>query len=266
MRVIRVAHQGRTFYAALGDGEVACLNRQYGYDQPIPLGEVTILPCVMPTKVICVGINYAAHGEELDWEVPEEPMLFFKPSSSVIGSGQQIVLPAESQRVDYEAELAVVMGQTARNISEDEAPEAIFGYTCANDVTARDIQERESQFFRCKGFDTFCPIGPWIETEPPSLDELAITTTVNGNVVQQGTTADMIHKPHFLVSHISRYMTLNPGDVILTGTPRGVGQLHPGDEVRIEVENVGLLINPVMADETQAASEGTEEATQPPVQ
>lgn len=247
MRILRVQYRGRIFYAALHDDHVICLNKELGFPDPIPLREVGVMPTVMPSKIVCAAVNYRAHGEELGHDLPEEPRLFLKPPSSVIASGQAIVLPPDSERVDHEGELAVVIGRTARNIHESEVDTYVFGYACANDVTARDLQRRDGLFGRAKGFDTFCPIGPWIETEVPDPDNLAIRTLVNNTVRQSSSTAAMIFPVRTLVSFVSRVMTLNPGDVILTGTPEGVGPLHDGDEVRVEIEGVGMLINPVTA-------------------
>ena len=256
MRILRVQYRGRIFYAALHDDHVICLNKELGFPDPIPLREVGVMPTVMPSKIICAAVNYRAHGEELGHDLPEEPRLFIKPPSSVIASGQAIVLPPDSERVDHEGELAVVIGRTARNIREPEVDAYVFGYTCANDVTARDLQRRDGLFGRAKGFDTFCPIGPWIETEVPDPDNLAIRTLVNNTVRQSSSTAAMIFPVRTLVSFVSRVMTLNPGDVILTGTPEGVGPLRDGDEVRVEIEGVGMLINPVTASaEADAAFE-----------
>ncbi|EPR35773.1 fumarylacetoacetate (FAA) hydrolase [Alkalidesulfovibrio alkalitolerans DSM 16529] len=256
MRILRVQYRGRIFYAALHDDHVICLNKELGFPDPIPLREVGVMPTVMPSKIVCAAVNYRAHGEELGHDLPEEPRLFLKPPSSVIASGQAIVLPPDSERVDHEGELAVVIGRTARNLRESEVDAYVFGYTCANDVTARDLQRRDGLFGRAKGFDTFCPIGPWIETEVPDPDNLAIRTVVNDTVRQSSSTAAMIFPVRTLVSFVSRVMTLNPGDVILTGTPEGVGPLRDGDEVRVEIEGVGMLINPVTASaQTDAAFE-----------
>jgi len=246
MRILRVLYQGRVFYASLQEDAVLCLNKDLGFADPIPLSELNILPVVMPSKIICAAVNYRAHGMELGHSIPETPRLFLKPPSAVIASGQPIVLPESSARVDYEAELAVVMGRACRNVSEEELDAYIFGYTCANDVTARDLQERDQLFGRCKGFDTFCPVGPWIETEVADPDNLTLRTLINGEVRQEGNTSNMIFSPRRLVSFISSFMTLNPGDVILTGTPEGVGPIKDGDEVRIDIEGVGVLINPVV--------------------
>ncbi|AAS95355.1 fumarylacetoacetate hydrolase family protein [Nitratidesulfovibrio vulgaris] len=250
MRVIRVRHRGSVFFAALQDDGVVCLNRQLGYEAPIPLSEITLLPVVAPSKVVCVGLNYRGHAGELGMDVPDEPVFFLKAPTAIIGTGEPIVLPPAVGRVDYEGELALVVGKQCRNITPEQAREHIFGFTCANDVTARDIQKRDGLFGRCKGYDTFCPVGPWIETALEDPGNLTLRTVVNGEVRQQGNTADMLVHPFELLSSISRVMTLLPGDLVLTGTPEGIGPIHAGDEVRVEIDEVGLLTNPVIpADE-----------------
>jgi 2-keto-4-pentenoate hydratase/2-oxohepta-3-ene-1,7-dioic acid hydratase in catechol pathway len=208
---------------------------------------VDLLPPAEPTKIICVGRNYAAHAAEHDAEVPELPLLFLKPPSSLLPAGGRILLPPQSERVEHEAELAVVIGQGGRWIPPDKVDEYILGYTIANDVTARDLQRQDGQWTRGKGFDTFCPLGPWLETELDPADSL-ITCTVNEQMRQMGSTRDMIFSVPNLVAYISSIMTLEIGDVILTGTPSGVGPLVEGDEVTIEIEGIGQLTNSVRAD------------------
>ena len=248
MRIIRVRHKGQAFYAAITSPEsVRPLNREAGQPEEIPLAELELLSLVRPSKIVCVGLNYLDHAREMDLAVPTEPVIFLKPPSAVIGAGDAIVLPAQSEQVDYEAELALVLGRTARFVSEDDAARHIFGYTCANDVTARDLQKKDGQWTRSKGFDTFCPVGPWIETDPGDLQDMALRTVVNGEVRQEGNTANMIFPPHLLVSYLSHIMTLLPGDVILTGTPAGVGPIKAGDEVSVEIDRVGFLLNPVIS-------------------
>jgi 2-keto-4-pentenoate hydratase/2-oxohepta-3-ene-1,7-dioic acid hydratase in catechol pathway len=212
-----------------------------------PLSAVQLLPPVAPGKIICIATNYAAHAGELGTEVPALPLLFSKPPSSVIGPGEPILLPPQSQRVEHEAELAVVIGQRARWISPDEAPGYILGYTAANDVTARDLQNTDGQWTRAKGFDTFCPLGPWIETHLDPSD-LLVTCHVNGQLRQMASTRDMIFPVPQLLAFVSSIMTLEPGDVLLTGTPSGIGPLAAGDEVRVEIEGLGALANPVRND------------------
>jgi len=211
------------------------------------LEDLPLLAPVAPRKVVCVGRNYAAHAAELGNEVPKEPLIFLKPSSSIIGPGEPIVIPRFSQRVEHEGELALVMGRRCSQLLDSDDPlPYIFGYTCLNDVTARDIQKSELQFTRAKGFDTFCPIGPHIETDLDPLNIL-VETHVNGKVRQSGSTSLMIYPVAYLVRWISRMMTLDPGDVIATGTPAGVGPLVAGDTVEVSVAGVGVLRNPVHA-------------------
>lgn len=214
-----------------------------------PLDRMRLLPPSTPTKIICVGLNYRAHAEESHMPLPAEPLLFFKPPSSLIGAGEYIILPPQSERVDYEAELAVVIGQRCRNISPQEAWRYVLGVTCGNDVTARDLQRRDNQWTRAKGFDTFCPLGPWLVCGVYEADvaDLEVICRVNGQVRQRGRTADMVFSPAQLIAYTSSIMTLEPGDVIMTGTPAGVGPLSPGDQVEVEVEGVGVLRNPVKA-------------------
>jgi 2-keto-4-pentenoate hydratase/2-oxohepta-3-ene-1,7-dioic acid hydratase in catechol pathway len=210
------------------------------------LTEVSLLAPCRPTKILAVGLNYRTHAAEAGYDVPPEPLVFSKPPSSVIGPLEPIVYPILSQQVDYEGELAVVMGRRARNVPTEKAPDFILGYTCGNDVTARDLQRRDDQWTRAKGFDTFCPLGPYIVTD---LDpaHLAIRTRVNGAIRQSSSTADMVFSVAELIATISQVMTLEPGDVILTGTPSGVGPLQPGDVVEVEIEGIGTLRNPVVS-------------------
>lgn len=208
---------------------------------------LTLMAPVEPGKIICVGRNYTAHAAEHGSEVPELPLLFLKPPSAVIGPGETIRLPPQSSAVEHEGELGVVIGRRGRWITAEGAPSHVFGYTVAHDVTARDLQQIDEQWTRAKGFDTFCPIGPWIETELDPSDAL-ITCSVNGQLRQMGSTRDMVFPVYELVAYISSIMTLEPGDLILTGTPSGVGPLLDGDEVTIEIEGIGTLRNPVRAE------------------
>lgn len=209
-----------------------------------PLSDVHLLPPVVPTKVVAVGYNYIGHIEEMGHERPEEPLIFLKAPSSIVGHGDAIFLPKESERIYYEGELAVVVGSRCRRIDPGEAHQVILGYTILNDVTARDLQRRDGQFARAKGFDTFCPMGPWVETELDPL-RVRITTVVNSELRQEDNTSTMLFDAYCLVSHVSTVMTLEPGDVIATGTPAGVGPLADGDEVSVAVEGIGVLTNPV---------------------
>lgn len=208
----------------------------------LSLDEVTLLAPVQPSKVICVGLNYALHIKEMNHSVPVDPVIFMKPPSCVIGPDAEIIYPKMSQRVDYEAELAVVIGTTIKDVTEVEAAKGIFGYTCANDVTARDLQKKDGQWTRGKSFDTFCPIGPWIVTDiDPS--ELDVQLLLNGVVKQSSNTRNFITSVPKLVSFISQVMTLFPGDVVLKGTPEGVGPMQPGDEVIVKIQAIGQLRN-----------------------
>ncbi len=195
---------------------------------------------VLPSKIVCVGRNYAAHAKELGNEVPAEPLLFFKPPSSLTGPDGVVVLPPESARVEHEAELGVIIGRRTRLVQRDEAAAAVFGCTCVCDVTARDLQKKDGQWTRAKGFDTFCPVGPWIETAVDTA-RLGVVCRVNGDVRQDGSTSQMIFDVPTLIAYISRVMTLEPGDLVVTGTPEGVGLLARGDTLEVEVERVGVL-------------------------
>jgi 2-keto-4-pentenoate hydratase/2-oxohepta-3-ene-1,7-dioic acid hydratase in catechol pathway len=215
-----------------------------------PLAEVNLGAPVVPSKVVCIGKNYADHVEEMrrlgGAEAPKAPLLFLKPSTAVVGPGAPIVHPPDSERVDYEGELAVVIGQVTRRVTPADALSRVFGYTCANDVTARDQQHADGQWTRGKGHDTFCPLGPWIETE---LDpaRTRVTTKLDGRTVQDAPTTALLFDVPSLVAYISDVMTLLPGDVILTGTPAGVGPMTAGQTVAVTVEHVGTLVNPVVA-------------------
>lgn len=207
--------------------------------------DVKLLPPVNPSKIVCVGRNYAEHAAELGNAVPKEPLLFLKAPSSIITEGETIIVPEQSNQVEHEGELAVVIGRTCKNLSEADDPlEYVFGYLCLNDVTARDLQRADVQFTRAKSFDTFCPIGAFIETDL-DVSDLRVTTKVNEVVRQDGRTSQMTFPIPFLIDYISRQMTLNPGDIIATGTPSGVSKLNEGDICEVEIESVGVLKNPV---------------------
>jgi len=212
------------------------------------MGEIKLLSPCLPTKIVALGLNYRDHAEEVKMPIPKEPLLFMKPSTSVIGPGEGIIHPKMSKRVDYEAELAVVIGKVAKKVSEEKASDYILGYTCLNDVTARDLQPKEGQWTTSKGFDTFCPIGPWIMTDidPHHLD---VASFLNGERRQHSNTKNLIFGPHQLVSFISRVMTLLPGDVIATGTPSGIGPMTIGDKIEVVIEGIGTLSNQVVAEE-----------------
>jgi len=213
--------------------------------EPIPVADVEFLAPVSPSKVVCVGRNYKEHAAELGNKMPDEPLLFLKAPSAIIADGASIERPPQSQQVEHEGELGVVIGRLARKLSEEEDPLSyVLGYTCVNDVTARDLQRKDVQFTRAKSFDTFCPVGPFIVDGLDPLN-LAVTTRVNGTVKQNGRTADMAFSVPFLIRYISNIMTLYPGDLVATGTPAGVSAMKDGDVVEVEIEGIGILRNPV---------------------
>jgi 2-keto-4-pentenoate hydratase/2-oxohepta-3-ene-1,7-dioic acid hydratase in catechol pathway len=209
-----------------------------------PLSAVRLLAPVLPSKVVCIGKNYADHAREMGGDAPADPVMFLKPSTSVVGPGDAVALPRDSTHVDHEAELAVVVGRLCRDVPRERALEVVLGYTCANDVTARDHQKTDGQWTRGKGHDTFCPLGPWVETELDPSD-LRVRCEVDQVLRQDGCTRDLLHDVPSLIAWVSAVMTLLPGDVLLTGTPAGVGPLLPGETVQVQVEGVGTLTNPV---------------------
>jgi 2-keto-4-pentenoate hydratase/2-oxohepta-3-ene-1,7-dioic acid hydratase in catechol pathway len=213
-----------------------------------PVAEARLFAPVTPGKIVCVGLNYVAHVTENDPTrvVPDEPVLFMKPRSALVGTGDTIMIANPEHRTDYEAELAIVIGTGGRNIGEADALTHVFGYTCANDVSDRVLQKKDGQWVRAKGYDTYCPVGPWIETDLDVAD-VPVQSRLNGEDRQSQRTSAMIFKPAFLIAFISRVMTLQPGDLILTGTPEGVGPLAPGDTIEVEVGGIGVLRNPVEA-------------------
>lgn len=246
MRIARISRPGSTPSFARLDVRTAHLldgapwlgGRETG--EQLPFDAQSLLAPIVPTKIVAIGRNYAAHAKELGNDVPSEPLLFLKPPSSILDPGGVVRLPAASTRVEHEAELGVVIGARARKVSEADAPAHVFGYTVLCDVTARDLQRKDVQFTRAKGFDTFCPAGPWIETELDPRD-VEIALRVNGEGRQRGRTRDMIFQVPKLVSYVSHVMTLEPGDVISTGTPEGVGPLTDGDAIEVEVAGIGVL-------------------------
>ncbi|PWB71170.1 MAG: 2-hydroxyhepta-2,4-diene-1,7-dioate isomerase [Anaerolineales bacterium] len=211
-----------------------------------PLADVRLLAPSEPGKIVCVGRNYVEHAKELGNEVPQVPLIFLKPSSSIINPGDAIVLPPQSAQVEHEGELVVVIGKRGRNITAENARKYVLGYTVGNDVTARDLQRTDGQWTRAKGFDTFCPFGPWIDTEFDPADAV-LTVRVNGQMRQMASTRDMVFNVGVLIAYISSVMTLEPGDLIFTGTPAGVGELKNGDRVEVEIEGLGSLSNPVQS-------------------
>ena len=251
MKIARFSTGGDPRFGIVDDDEIVVLRGDpmfSGFDtteERIPLADVKLLAPVIPrSKVVAVGRNYREHAAELGNEAPAEPLLFLKPNTSVIGPGDTIVRPQQSSRVDFEGELAVVIGSIAKNVSEADAASVVFGYTVANDVTARDLQEKDGQWARAKGFDTFCPLGPVIETEFEVASQ-GIETRVNGEVRQSGRLDEMVHSVASVIAYASAVFTLLPGDVILTGTPAGVGPIVAGDTVEVTVEGIGTLSNPV---------------------
>lgn len=250
--LVRVTVDGKPRWGVVEGGRVYELNGTPfdGWECGAEMGlldNLQLLAPAVPTKVICVGRNYPAHAAEHGGEVPPEPLLFLKPPSSVIGPGTPIVLPPQSEQVEHEAELAVVIGRCCRDVTRQEAWDYTLGVTCGNDVTARDLQRRDDQWTRAKGFDTFCPLGPWLVTGLSETDvaDLEVVCRVNGEPRQRGRTSEMAFSPAQLIAYAAGIMTLEPGDVILTGTPAGVGPLAAGDVVEVEVESIGLLRNPV---------------------
>jgi 2-keto-4-pentenoate hydratase/2-oxohepta-3-ene-1,7-dioic acid hydratase in catechol pathway len=249
MRLVRFRFGERIATGAVeaGSDGVRVLRGTF-FDDPLPTGEevplddVRLLAPVLPSKVVCVGKNYAAHAAEFDSDVPEEPLIFLKPSTSVSGPGDPIPLLPISRRTDYEGELAVVIGRLARRVRIEDAFRYVLGYTCGIDASLRDLQERDGQWARAKGFDGSCPLGPWIETELDPND-VRLETRVNGESRQFATTADMVFGVGSLIEFITTFMTLLPGDVIMTGTPEGVGKLEPGDRVEVEIDGIGVLAN-----------------------
>ena len=252
MRIARFSLNGEPKFGIVDGPELVVLNGHplvAGYDttgERVPIKDVKLLAPTIPSKVVCVGLNYADHVAEIkDATNAAELTLFLKPSSSIVGPGDAIVLPAQSEKVDLEVELTIVMGQIAKNVSEKDALNYVWGFTIANDVTARDLQFSDQQWARAKSFDSFCPIGPWIETEfVPDGQELS--SRINGETKQASTIDHMLHNVPKLISYISHNMTLLPGDVILTGTPAGITQIVSGDIVECEVEGIGTLVNPVI--------------------
>lgn len=254
MKLCRFKHQTlpEPHYGIIEDNSVRPLidadafgTRPRAHSDRIPLSEITLLAPVTPSKIVCVGRNYVEHAAELGNPMPSEPLLFLKAPSAIIGSGEAIRLPAESVQVEHEGELGVVIGRLASKLSAEQDPLSyVLGYTCVNDVTARDLQRKDVQFTRAKSFDTFCPVGPFIATDI-NPEEVSVITRVNGEVKQSARTSAMAFSVAYLLRYISSVMTLLPGDLIATGTPAGVSRLNDGDVVEVEVEGVGVLSNPV---------------------
>ena len=245
MKICRFNVNGETFAGVIEGDRVTVFENNRRKNESYPLSDVKLVAPVNPSKIVCVGRNYAEHAAELGNDVPTEPLLFLKAPSAVINDGEKIVLPKYSKQVEHEGELAIVVGRKCRSLFDDEDPfDHILGYTCLNDVTARDLQKKDGQFTRAKSFDTFCPIGPFIETDI-DLKNAGVTTRVNGVVRQSGKFSQMVFPVDFLIRYISNMMTLMPGDVIATGTPSGVGKLESGDVCEVEIDGIGILKNPV---------------------
>ena len=252
MRIVRFLAGGQPVHGLVDDDTVYYLDGSpFGpFTRGAPADTLNraelLVPCV-PTKIVAIGRNYAEHAKEHRAEVPVEPLIFLKPPSALVAHRQPVVLPPQSNQVEHEAELAIVIGRRAKGVDRDDAWKYVLGSTCVNDVTARDLQRSDGQWSRAKGFDTFCPLGPWIETglTPEQIGGLDVTCRVNGLTRQAGNTRDMVFDVPRLIAHISAAMTLEPGDVILTGTPAGVGPLVDGDTVEVEIESIGVLRNSV---------------------
>ncbi len=249
MRVVRVLYEGDCRYGLADHDTVTLISDEpFAAWEPegvVPLSHAQLLPPVVPTKVVCVGLNYKGHIAEMGHEMPDEPVIFLKPSTAVSGPESPIVLPPHVGRVDYEAELGVVIGRRTHKADRELARANILGYTCGNDVTARDLQRVDGQWTRAKGFDGFCPLGPWVETDVEP-DDLLVECYVNGKRRQSARTSEMLFDAYDLVSFISQVMTLVPGDVVLTGTPAGIGPIQAGDSVEVRIEGVGSLVNTVV--------------------
>lgn len=252
-RYVRFSHNDAIQYGRLSGDTVYPLSGVL-FDNPtengttLPLSEVKLLAPCQPTKILCVGFNYRDHAEEFGLPVPEKPNIFMKPLSALAGPEQPVLFPTSmSKQMDYEAEMVLVVGRRARHVALEDAADYIFGYTMGNDVTARDLQDKTKQWTVCKGFDTFAPIGPWIETSVDPKAGLDISCWVNGERRQHSNTNNLIFDAHFLIHYLSQVMTLEPGDIIFTGTPSGIGPVNPGDQMEIRIQGIGSLCNPVEA-------------------
>ena len=251
MRIARFSLNGEPRFGIVDGPELVVLKGHplvSGYDttgERVPLKDVKLLAPTIPSKIVCIGKNYADHVAEMGREINPEPTIFFKPSSAIIGPGDSIVLPKQSNRVELEAELAIVMGQITKNVSQEQALDHVWGFTIANDVTARDLQASDDQWARAKAFDTFCPLGPWIETEFVP-DGQIVESRIDGETKQQASIDLMLHNVTKIISYVSQNMTLLPGDVILTGTPAGISRIDSGQLIECEIEGIGTLLNPVL--------------------
>lgn len=249
MRVVRVFSGDDVRYGLADASSITLISdepfAQWETEDVIPLAGSRLMPPAMPTKIVCVGVNYRQHAVEMGHDLPIEPLIFLKPPTAMNAPGGEIHLPPGVGRVDYEGELAAVIGRRAHRVRPEDALSYVLGYTCANDVTARELQKRDGQWTRAKGFDGFCPLGPWVETDLDPSD-LLLETYLNGERVQSTRTSDMIFDVATIVSFVSNVMTLLPGDIVLTGTPMGVGELHAGDTVEVRIEGIGTLSSRVM--------------------
>ncbi|MGI8423432.1 MAG: fumarylacetoacetate hydrolase family protein [Chloroflexota bacterium] len=247
MKIGRIAVGGQPAWAIIEGDTVYRLNGN-PFEQPSrgekigDLASARLLAPAEPTKVICIGLNYRAHAAESGQEVPKEPLMFLKPPTSVIGPGENVVWAPGSQKIDYEAELGVVFKKTAKHVAAGAFKDYVLGYTCANDISARDFQRGDGQWARAKGSDTFCPLGPWIETDVDPSD-LQISGKLNGETKQDSRTSDLVFNVDFLISHLTKYFTMFPGDVLITGTPAGIGAMNPGDEYEVTIQGIGSLKN-----------------------
>ncbi len=249
VKVVRVRVEDDVRFGLADDSVITLISDEpfaaWEPDGTLPLTGARLLAPVTPTKAVCVGLNYRGHAAELGMTIPDEPVIFMKPATSVVGPLAGIVIPEGQETVDHEAELAAVIGRRTHRVSAREARHHILGYTCANDVTARDLQRRDGQWTRAKSFDTFCPLGPWIATNVEDPEDLVVEGYVNGELRQQAPVSDMVWHPHELVAFVSQVMTLLPGDVVLTGTPAGVGPMRSGDVAEVRIEGIGALTNRV---------------------
>lgn len=251
MRIARFSLNGEPRFGIVDGPELVVLKGHplvNGYDttgERVALKDVKLLAPTIPSKIVCIGKNYADHVAEMGREINPEPTIFFKPSSAIIGPGDSIILPRQSNRVELEAELTIVIGQITKNVTEEQALEHVWGFTIANDVTARDLQASDDQWARSKAFDTFCPLGPWIETEFVPEGQI-VESRIDGETKQQASIDLMLHNVPKIISYVSQNMTLLPGDVILTGTPAGISRIDSGQLIECEIEGIGTLLNPVL--------------------
>ena len=245
MRLVRFSSEGSTSYGVLDGDSIRQITghpfAEINYSgETFALADVKLLAPVEPKKIVLVGLNFASHAAEIHQETPSEPLIFFKPSSAIVASGEEIVLPHQSTQVEIEAELTVVIGKRAKNVAKEKVGDYILGYTVSNDVTARDIQFSDLQWARSKAFDSFCPVGPWIETDFDPGNK-RISSTINGETKQDASTSEMVYSPDFLISYISQNFTLEPGDIVLTGSPAGISSVVAGDVVQCSIEGIGTL-------------------------